>query len=123
MPISLPLDLAMTPSYMTTFQSSPVIIWKTVSIAFENLSKFEGGGTPSMIDTYRPPKTCIPSKAKTIKNRNKRKINDMILFKEFIKLTTKFLKSAQALVILKILNNFKARMTENPKLTSGWKWP
>lgn len=47
--------------------------------------------------TYCPPKSCIPSKAKTTMKRNRRKSKLMMDFIEFRRETTRFLKEFQYL--------------------------
>lgn len=51
----------------------------------------------SLERTYLPPKSCIPSRAKTTMKRKRRKSRLIIDFMELISDTTKFLRDAQYL--------------------------
>ena len=66
--------------YMTSFQSSPVRIWKTVSMATEKESKLVGGLPSGKLKV--PPKSCIPSSAAMRMKRKRRSSSDMMDFIE-----------------------------------------
>lgn len=81
---------ARIPSYMTTFQSSPVRIWNTVNKLCQKLSKFDRGFCSVGSKLNLPPKTCIPSRAKITMNKNRRSKSDAIDWIELRSDATRF---------------------------------
>lgn len=104
------------PWYITSFQSSPVNIWKTVNSAIANVLKLAGGVPSSKLN--EPPNSCIPSRANIRINRNRRNNNDMIDLIEFNNDITKLRSDDQYEVTLKIRSRRSARSTDNPNESS-----
>lgn len=100
------------PWYITSFQSSPVKIWKTVNSAIGNVLKLVGGVPSSKLNC--PPNNCMPSKANIKMNKNSKNSNEMIDLIEFNSDITRFRSDDQYLVTLKIRNSRRARNTDKP---------
>lgn len=101
------------PWYMTSFQSSPVRIWKTVNKAMGKVLKLVSGVPPLKLNC--PPNNCMPSRAKISMKRKSRNSKEMMDRIEFNSEITKFLSDDQYLVTLKIRNRRRARNTDKPK--------
>lgn len=119
------------------------VTWKTVSKAAVIELKLEVGVPSGKLK--KPPKSCIPRRAKMKMNRKRRKSNDKIEDMAFIRAITRFLNEDQYLfckkyveymsrhflckeklsyfVTLKTLNNRKALKADRPKLPArSWKF-
>lgn len=93
---------------------SPVRIWNTVSKLCEKESKFVLGlkSVGSLLNL--PPNTCIPSKAKIIMNKKRRKRRDAIDWIELRRDATRFDSAFQYLVTLNTRSSRTHRSTETP---------
>lgn len=100
------------PKYMTSFQSSPVNIWKTVSNAIGNVLKFVGGVPSAKLNW--PPNNCMPNKANIRMNKKRRNNSEMMDLIELSNEITRFLNEDQYLVTLKMRRSRKALSTDNP---------
>ena len=107
------------PSYITSFQSSPVNTWNTVNREMTNVSKLASGVPSGKLNA--PPNNCIPSNAKMRMKRNRRKRRERIDLIELSKDITRFRRDDQYFVTLKILNSLSALRTDNPALAFGLK--
>lgn len=101
------------PRYMTSFQSSPVRIWKTVSRAMGNVLKLVGGVSSGKLNW--PPNNCMPNSANIRMNKKSRNNSEMILLIELSNEITRLRSDDQYLVTLNIRKRRKARRTEKPK--------
>ena len=107
------------PSYMTSFQSSPVRTWNTVSRDITNVSKLASGVPSSKLNA--PPNSCMPSRANIKINKKSRNNSDRMDRIELRSEMTRFLSDDQYLVTLNILNSRSALNTDNPALAFGLK--
>lgn len=104
---------ALIPSYMTTFQSSPVSIWNTVSRLCQKQSKLCLGLFSFGLKLNLPPKTCIPSNAKMTINKNSNSNKEAMDWIEFNKEATKFESDRQYLKQIIVDNGMMLRVWSN----------
>ena len=101
----------------TSFQSSPVSTWNTVSSEITNVSKLASGVPSGKLKA--PPKSCMPSSAKMRMKRKSRKRRERMERMELRREMTRFLRDDQYFVTLKILKSLKALSTDSPAFAFG----
>ena len=101
----------------TSFQSSPVSTWNTVSSEITNVSKLASGVPSGKLKA--PPKSCMPSSAKMRMKRKSRKRRERMERMELRSEMTRFRSEDQYLVTLKILRSRRALSTDKPALAFG----
>ena len=94
--------------YMTSFQSSPVRIWKTVSMATEKESKLVGGLPSGKLKV--PPKSCMPSSAAMRMKRKRRSSSEMMDFIEETSDTSRLRREDQYLKETAVGNDLNSVM-------------
>jgi len=98
---------------MTTFQSSPVKIWKTVKHAWKKLSKVARDSISTAFKNF-PPNSCIPRRAKMKMKRTRRTNKATIEEIELTKDLTKLPMADQYFVTLNPLKRRIHLITERP---------
>merc|ERR1719210_2704129 len=104
---------AWIPSYITTFQSSPVRIWNTVRHDWPKLLKVLRSASSPVAN--RPPKICIPNSAKMKMKRIRRTKSALMEAIELTRLLTRLPILAQYLVTLKALRSLMHLKTDIPR--------
>ncbi|CAL4062822.1 unnamed protein product, partial [Meganyctiphanes norvegica] len=84
-------------------------------MAWTNVSKLCLGLSSVMLKLKRPPKTCMPRRAKIIIKRNKSNKRDAMDWMELSNDATRFDNDRHYFVTLKILSNLTQRSTDTPR--------